>query len=70
MSRSLADAQARLVQALRENRVPEGFDAKGIHATAAVLESKQRKHATRHAATARVPAWRQLWRRVRAWLPD
>lgn len=44
MSADLARAQASLVADLLEDRVPRGFDARGIHATAAVLRRKRDKH--------------------------
>ena len=44
MSADLARAQAALVADLLEDRVPKGFDARGIRATAAVLRRKRQKH--------------------------
>jgi hypothetical protein len=66
MSRKLAEAQARLVADLRDGRVPDGFDAKGVHATAAVLERKQRKIARRTGGGVLVV--RPFWAFLRAWL--
>ena len=43
MSDDLRAAQAELVASLLNDRVPDGFDAKGVHATAAVLRRKRRK---------------------------
>jgi hypothetical protein len=50
MSDELRAAQAKLVASLLDDRVPDGFEAKGIHATAAVLRRKRR---TRDRATER-----------------
>jgi len=43
VSDNLRVAQAELVASLLEGRVPDGFDAKGIDATAAVLRRKRRR---------------------------
>jgi len=49
MSDELRAAQAELVASLLDNRVPEGFDGNGIHATAAILRRKRNKSADRPA---------------------
>ena len=44
MSSDLERAQTALVSDLLEDRVPSGFDARGVHATAAVLRRPRQKH--------------------------
>ena len=43
MSDDLRAAQAKLVASLLDDRVPDGFEAKGIRATAAMLRRKRRR---------------------------
>ena len=56
MSDNLRVAQAELVASLLEGRVPDGFDAKGIDATAAVLRRKRRGVANSHPPRTRIRA--------------
>ena len=51
MSDELRAAQAKLVASLLEDRVPDGFEAKGIRATAAVLRRKRRSRDSRPVKT-------------------
>ena len=66
MSRKLAEAQARLVEDLRDDTVPQGFDAKGVHATTAVLRRKHRKSAER--ARGGVSVWMRFRWVLQSWL--
>ena len=52
MSDRLATEQAKLVEALLADRVPDGFDPKGIRATAKILRHKLRRHPARGSASA------------------
>jgi hypothetical protein len=68
MSDELRAAQAELVASLLENRVPKGFDEKGIHATAAVLRHKRRQTAERQPQRVRFrDSFVRVMGRVYAW---
>ena len=69
VSEALARQQATLVEALNANRVPDGFDPRGVRATAAILARKKHKlavaEAQRRSRRSRTIRWvRQLlaWR--------
>jgi hypothetical protein len=76
MPRDLETDQLDLINALREGRVPSGFDERGVKATAGILVGKQRRAAAdeRRRVTqdyVRIPVlgirilrWRLLLRRV------
>jgi hypothetical protein len=64
MSDELAGAQAKLVEALLERRVPDGFDATGSQATAAILARKRKKlaaHERNHQPTGWLNRLRSWW---------
>ena len=66
MSDDLATAQARLVDALLEQRVPEGFEARGTRATARILMRKRRKrenHERNHPPRTWLARLRSWWNR-------
>jgi hypothetical protein len=63
MSDDLRAAQVKLVDALLESRVLDGFDAKGMHATSKNLARKRKKN-THHERNHRRHDWLM---RLRSW---